>query len=75
MISSGDTVWTHMPARGTNYGSFMGFAPTGKSFTITVIEICRFDGGKIVEHRGVPDRLALLHQLGLIPSPARQTGA
>jgi predicted ester cyclase len=58
-----------MTARGTNHGSFFGFAPTGKSFAITVIDVCRFDHGKIVEHWGVPARFALLDQLGLLPKP------
>ena len=73
-ISSGDKVWARMTARGTNQGSFMGLAPTGKAVAITVIDICRLEDGKIVEHWGVPDRFALLHQLGLLPNPATQTG-
>lgn len=75
LIASGDKVWARMTARGTNRGSFMGFAPTGKSFTITVMDVCRFEGGRIVEHWGVPDRFALLHQLGLLPPPRRDAGA
>jgi predicted ester cyclase len=75
MTSSSDKVWARMTARGTNRGSFMGSAPTDKPFAITVIDICRFEDGKIVEHWGVPDRLALLHQLGLLPNPARQIRA
>jgi predicted ester cyclase len=69
MVSSDDKLWARMTARGTNHGSFFGFAPTGKSFAITVIDVCRFDDGKIVEHWGVPDRFALLDQLGLLPKP------
>ncbi len=75
MITSGDKVWVRMTSRGTHQGPFMGFAPTGKSFTITVMDVCRFEGGKIVEHWGVPDRFALLHQLGLLPSPPKQAGS
>jgi predicted ester cyclase len=45
----------------------MGRPPTGKSFAITVIDICRFENGKIVEHWGVPDRFHQLAQLGLLP--------
>ena len=70
MVSSDDKVWARMTARGTNDGSVLGFAPTRRSFTITVIDVCRFDAGKIVEHWGVPDRFALLDQLGLLPRPA-----
>jgi predicted ester cyclase len=47
----------------------MGKPPTGKSFTITVIDICRFVNGKIVEHWGVPDRFHQLTQIGVLPPP------
>jgi predicted ester cyclase len=68
MIVHEDKVWARMTSRGSHLGPFMGVAPTGKSFTITVIDVCRFENGKIVEHWGVPDRFALMHQLGLLPS-------
>jgi predicted ester cyclase len=69
MVASGDKVWARITSRGTHQGPLMGFPPTGKPFEITVIDVCRFENGKIVEHWGVPDRFALLHQLGLLPSP------
>jgi predicted ester cyclase len=31
------------------------------------MDVCRFEGGRIVEHWGVPDRFAQLAQLGLLP--------
>ena len=49
---------------GTHTGAFMNNPPTGKSFTIDVIDIMRFANGKMVEHWGSPDRFALLVQLG-----------
>ncbi len=69
-IADADTVWIRMTARGTNRGPFTG-PPTGKPITITVMDVCRFENGKIVEHWGVPDRFALLAQLGLLPRSAR----
>ncbi|MBA2678244.1 MAG: ester cyclase [Ktedonobacteraceae bacterium] len=66
IIANTDTVWIRMTARGTNLGPFMG-PPTGKSIAITVMDICRFEDCKIVEHWGVPDRFALIAQLGLLP--------
>lgn len=74
MVASGDRVWVRMTSRGTNLGPFMGFPPTGKSFAITVMDVCRFEDGKIVEHWGVPDRFALLHQLGLLSGSPKQAG-
>jgi predicted ester cyclase len=70
-IADGDTVWIRMTACGTNLGPFFG-SPTGKAITITVMDVCRFAGGKIIEHWGVPDRFAVLAQLGLLPQPARE---
>ncbi|CAG0928925.1 nogalonic acid methyl ester cyclase / aklanonic acid methyl ester cyclase [Thermoflexales bacterium] len=69
MITDGDKVWARMTGRGTHSKEFMGRPPTGKSFAITVIDICRFEQGKIVEHWGVPDRFHQLAQLGLLPKP------
>jgi predicted ester cyclase len=71
MIADGDKVWIRMTAQGTNLGPFMG-SPTGKSHTSTVIDICRFEDGRIVEHWGVPDRFAVMAQLGLLPTPQGQ---
>jgi predicted ester cyclase len=69
IIASGDKTWARITARGTHQGLFMGRPPTGKSFVITVIDICRFENGKIIEHWGVADRLSLMGQLGLLPRP------
>ena len=67
MVADGDKVWGHFRARGTNEGSFMGQDPTGKVMEIDVIDIARFEDGKMVEHWGVPDRLGILLQLGFFP--------
>ena len=40
----------HFKARGTNTGSFMGHPPPGKPMTLDVIDIGRFDNGKLFEH-------------------------
>lgn len=57
-------VWVHYHSSGQHTGVFMGQAPTGKKFTIDVIDIARIANGKLVEHWGVPDRFSLLMQLG-----------
>jgi len=67
IIASEDKTWARIAGRGTHGGAFMGRPPTDKSFTITVIDICRFDNNKIVEHWGVADRFSLIAQLGLLP--------
>ena len=71
IVASGDSTWARITARGTHQAPFMGRPPTGKSFAITVIDICRFEAGQIAEHWGVADRLSLMGQLGLLPPPQR----
>jgi predicted ester cyclase len=66
VVASADTVWARFSAQGTNLGSFMGNAPTGKKIRIDVIDVVRFRSGKIVEHWGVPDQLGVMLQLGLL---------
>jgi predicted ester cyclase len=72
MVADGDKIWVRMIGRGTDSKGFMGRPPTGQSYAITVFDVCRFEQGKIVEHWGVPDRLHMLAQLGLLPQPAAQ---
>lgn len=68
IVAEGDKVWMRITARGTNLGPLMG-PPTGKAMRITVMDVCRFEDGRIVEHWGVADRFAQLAQLGLLPTP------
>jgi predicted ester cyclase len=63
---NGDIVWVHYHSSGEHTGSFMGHEPTGKKFSIDVIDVARVENGKITEHWGVPDRFALLMQLGFL---------
>ncbi len=67
LAEDGEVLWARMTARGTNEGGFMG-PPNGKTFCITVFDQLRFEGGKMAEHWGSPDRFALMAQLGLLPS-------
>jgi len=70
---TGDTVWARLRGTGTDTGGQLGQPPTRRPFQITVIDIARFEGDQMVEHWGVPDRLALLLQLGLFHRPRRDT--
>jgi predicted SnoaL-like aldol condensation-catalyzing enzyme len=63
---NGDIVWVHYLSTGEHTGPFVGHAPTGKKFSIDVIDVARIQNGKLVEHWGVPDRFALLMQLGFL---------
>ena len=61
-VETDDTVWARCRATGTDPRS-------GRPVAIDVVDICRFLNGKLVEHWGVPDRFALLHQIGALPPP------
>ena len=69
IIAVEDKTWARLTARGTHRGQFMHVPPSGKTISITVIDICRFEGGQIIEHWGVADRLAMMQQIGAIPQP------
>jgi predicted ester cyclase len=70
LTTAGDAVWLRMVATGTNDGSFMGNAPTGRPIRIDVFDVIRVQDGRMVEHWGVPDRLGAILQLGLLKPPA-----
>jgi predicted ester cyclase len=55
--------------RGVHKGDFMGLPATGKSITITGIEIFHIENGKIAEIWGEANLFGLMQQLGIIPSP------
>ncbi|TMG41616.1 MAG: ester cyclase, partial [Chloroflexi bacterium] len=56
-------------------GPFMGMAPTGMRVVVVVMDLCRFSGGKIVEHWGLTDNLSMMQQLGAIPAPVEAAQA
>jgi steroid delta-isomerase-like uncharacterized protein len=70
MLAEGDKVATRVSGSGTNDGAFMGAPPSGMVARWGSHGIFRVDGGKIVEHWGQPDILALLSQIGAIPPSA-----
>ena len=74
LIAEGDKVVLHMTWAGTHKGEFMGIPPTGKSISIGVIDILRIAEGQFVEHWGVMDQMAMMQQLGVIPTPGEGEG-
>jgi predicted ester cyclase len=52
--------------RGTHHGVFHGIAPTGKSVSVSLVEIVRLEEGKIAESWGGVDPADVLHQLGAV---------
>jgi predicted ester cyclase len=48
----------------------MGIPPTGKSVTVSLIDVNRIEGGRLAERWAETDMLGMLQQLGVIPGPA-----
>ena len=67
IIAEGDLVVQRLISTGTHQGAFMGVPPTGKSLTVTAIEIFRIADGKITEQWVEADYLGMMQQLGIIP--------
>jgi len=67
LVEQDNKVWGRIVARGTHLGTVMGKPGTGTPIQIDIIDVCRFENGKMVEHWGVPDTLAMMEQIGLAP--------
>jgi steroid delta-isomerase-like uncharacterized protein len=63
LVADGDRVAVATTLTGTHEGTLMGVEPTGRSVSVTGIDIVRIEGGKIVEHRGLTDIVGLMRQL------------
>jgi steroid delta-isomerase-like uncharacterized protein len=68
-VAEGDKVVTRKTYHGTHTGDFFGIPATGRTISFEVIDILRFQDGKITDHWNVVDRLGLMQQLGVIPEP------
>jgi steroid delta-isomerase-like uncharacterized protein len=67
LIAEGDKAVVYMKWTGTHKGEFMGIPPTGKRFSIGVMDIIRFADGEAVEHWGIMDSATMMQQLGVMP--------
>jgi steroid delta-isomerase-like uncharacterized protein len=63
LVADGDRVAVATTLTGTHEGELMGMAPTGRSVSVTGIDIVRIEDGRIVEHRGLTDIVGLMRQL------------
>jgi steroid delta-isomerase-like uncharacterized protein len=69
LIAEDDKVVVFMTWTGTQHGEWMGLPPSGKPMSINVMDIFRVADGKLVEHWGMMDSMAMMQQLGAIPTP------
>lgn len=68
-LQDGDRFVGHVAVEGTMQGDFAGMPATGKHARWEEIHIGRIRDGKVVEHWAAVDRLGMLQQLGLAPTP------
>lgn len=65
LLVCGDKVVTRVEGEGKHSGEWMGIHPTGKVIRVKGINIDRIEDGRIVEHWGEADTLAMLAQMGV----------
>jgi steroid delta-isomerase-like uncharacterized protein len=71
-VAQGDVVACYGTCIGTHTGNFMGIPATGKKINVTNADFCRFNNeGKITEHWGIFNTMALMQQLGVVPTPGQ----
>jgi steroid delta-isomerase-like uncharacterized protein len=69
VVDGGGKVVARARFTGTQDGEFAGMPPTGKSVDVQLIDIMRYaDDGLVHEHWGVLDAMAMMQQLGAVPS-------
>ena len=71
MVAEGDEVAVRWTAEGTHQGELLGVLATGKEFRFTGLSICRLAEGKMAEQWEEWDKLDLMRQLGVMPSPVQ----
>jgi predicted ester cyclase len=70
-FGQGDRVFTYFAWTGAHQGTFNGIAPTGKQVKVEGMDIWREEGGQIRENWVVMDIMALMIQLGVVPTPGQ----
>jgi steroid delta-isomerase-like uncharacterized protein len=69
VFASGQKAVARVRYTGTNQGAFMGMPATGKSVDVQLIDMFGFaDDGRVLEHWGVIDLMAMMQQLGVVPA-------
>jgi predicted ester cyclase len=68
MVAEGNKVAARFTMRGTHGGPFFGVPPSGNKISVQALNLYRLSQGQFVEERGQPDMLALLQQIGALPT-------
>jgi steroid delta-isomerase-like uncharacterized protein len=73
-IAEGDKVVLRWTLTGTQRGEFMGIAPTGRTVSVSGINIFRVAGGRIAEQWEELDLAGIFQQLGAFPGQVQAQG-
>jgi steroid delta-isomerase-like uncharacterized protein len=68
LVGEGGTIAERWTGTGTHQGEFQGIAPTGRRVKVPGVVFYRIASGKITEFRGLFDGVAMMQQLGAIPT-------
>lgn len=68
LVAEGDRVVGVFTFTGTHDGELFGMPATGKRISVRQIAMYRIDDNQVVEEWEVSDQLALMQQIGAIPS-------
>ena len=71
LVAEGDKVVVRGTVHGVHNGPLNEIPPTGKQVAIALFIIYRIANGKIVDHWMLTDMLALLQQIGAMPTPSQ----
>lgn len=74
IVAEGDRVVVRWTMTGTHTGGGLGIPATGRAVRITGMTMSRVVDGRITEHWIYRDDIAMLRQLGLMPSPSAAPG-
>ena len=67
MMADGNLEAASVVLTGTHSGELMGVPATGKTVEFGSIDIIRVEDGRVAEHWGITDTMALMQQIGAIP--------
>ncbi|GKZ76293.1 hypothetical protein AnigIFM56816_005272 [Aspergillus niger] len=68
-VVEGNKLVAQFTIRGTHEGEFFGIPASGKQINTFAMNMYRFEDGKIVEERGLPDLFGMMVQIGAIQPP------
>lgn len=67
LVAEDDRVAARFTMRGTHTGTFYGVSPTGRKMQMEQVGFYTLSKGQIIEERGQPDILGIVHQITPVP--------